>query len=196
MWAPLPPGCKLFWMTVRVVQRQEAVGEEGMGGGTEPALSYRGSGRSGCCWHCPQGWVMGQNQRQRQACNARLFPAPGMTTGAQVCFMISTFASWLGKWRKKVQEWKIAGVPVTAPRKPKPVSLLQPPRLPQHPVPAAKPCSPLPLVSPGWKGPARVRTLPARLRLGSSAAPHSPMAIPWQQAGTYITVVCGSHPWG
>lgn len=54
------------------------------------------------------------------------------------------------------------------------MSLLQPPRLPQHPVPAAKPCSPLPPVSPGWKGPGCVHTPPARLRLGSSAAPAVP----------------------
>lgn len=90
-----------LWMVVHEVQRQEAAGEDGMGRGAEPAPPCPGSGGSGCCWHCPRGWVMEQNRWQHQGCNMRLFPAPGMTAGAQVCFTIGTFASQLGKGRKK-----------------------------------------------------------------------------------------------
>lgn len=111
------------------------------------------------------------------------------------------FPAW-EREEKKAQEWKMAGVPIKAPRKPKPVSPIQPPRLlqhgcpPQHPVPAAKPCSPLPPVSPGWKAPSCVCMQTTSLQFGSSTVP----AAPWPSHGSRLAPTLkqcvGTWGWG
>lgn len=183
MQAPSPPGCKVLWMVVHVMPRQEATEEEGMGSSTEPAPPCTGSSGSVCCWHCPQGWVMGQNQWQCWGCNLCSFPAPAMTAGTRVCFMIGMFASWLGKGRKKSTRVENSRCVHRSPRKPKPVSPIQPLQLPQHrcppqhPVPADKPCSPLPPISPDLKVLSYIRMEITRLWFWHS--PSCLMAAGW-----------------
>lgn len=93
----------------------------------------------------------------------------------------------LGKGGNKPQQWKIAGVPIKAPRKPKPVSLTLP-ALPWVSVPV--PCATFATYQPRLCSCAEHMAV-----VGDLQSPCCPAGIPWEQAGTPLQQCVGTREW-
>lgn len=172
----LTPGCKPLWVAVPGAQRQEAAVEKGTGGGAGPAPLSPGCVRSGAADTALGAGQWGRTDGSSGAAACACFRHPARPQAPEPALRSGHLLPGLGKGGNKPQQWKIAAVPIKAPRKPKAVSLT----LPAPPwVSVPVPCATSDVYQPGLCSRAAHMAVPGDLH-----SPCCPTGIPWGRAGT------------